>query len=331
MRRSKRVVALHKFASGVYMFEQVLSIQRLQVKLDTSTIRHKTLYANGRMQVRVLVLVSGENSNAEEVSLYGHPALETLKLISYDTSAAVGGSWSVGTQENRYAHDMSGGAARVAPLVPAPDNRISDPSESVQIFEFWITSSRPGSIQIAAEITLQGVKYRSDGRNGYDSSVTLEAIAPKQYPIENFAMKKTRVLDLPNLFERTELHSLSLRAEGRQINLLDWASFDVSYDEEFAAEFFSSGNALKVSPGLRSYVAFIGPIYGVQVTARTFKGFRSVVQDPGTISILSHLTQEYPSKPERTAQLNLQVFDEYGTEHRIRVNPDIATRSYILS
>lgn len=313
------------------MFEQDLSIQRLEVKFDSPTIRHKTLYANGRMQIRVLVLVCAENSQGEEVSLYGHPALQSLKLISYDTSSPLGGNWGVETQENRYAHDMAGGEARIVPLVPMAGNRISDPSESVQIFEFWITSSRPGSIQIAAEITLQGVKYRSNGRHGYDSSITLEAIAPKLYPIANFVVQKTRVLDLPSLFERTELHSIALHAEGRQINLLDWTSFDIEYDEEFAAEFFSSGNALNVSPGMRSYAAFIGPIYGAQVTARTSKGFRSVTQDPGTISILSHLTQDYPNKPVRTEQLALHVFDEYGTEHRIRINPDFASRSYILS
>lgn len=200
------------------MFEQDLSIQRFQVTLDTSTIRHKALYANGRMQVRVLVLISGENSNAEEVSLYGHPALETLKLIGYDTSAPLGGSWSVGTQENRYAHDMSGGASRVFPLVPAPDNRISGPSERVQIFEFWVTSNRPGSIQIAAEITLQGVTYRSDGRNGYDSSVTLEAIAPKQYPIANFMIKKPEFLICPAfLNEPNYTVSLYMRKDGRSI------------------------------------------------------------------------------------------------------------------
>lgn len=313
------------------MFEQDLSIQELKVKFDSPTIRHKALYANGRMQIRVLVLVTAENSQAQGVSLYGHPALQTLKLISYDTAAPLGGDWDVGTRENRYAHDMSGGAARVVPLVPASDNRISDPSETTQIFEFWVTCSRPGSIQIAAEITLQGTRYRSDGRNGFDSSITLEAIAPKQYPIAHFVMEKTRVLDMPSLYERTELHSIALRAEGRQINLLDWKSFDTKYDEEFATEFFSSGNALDVSSGLRSYVAYIGPIYGAQVTARTLKGFRSILQDPGTISVLSHLTADYPDKPARKAQLDLQVFDEYGTEHRIRINPDIANRSFTLS
>ena len=313
------------------MFEEELSIQRFEVKFDSPSIRQKALYANGRMQIRVLVLVSAENSQAQEVSLYGHPALQTLKLISYDTSAPLEGQWRVETKENRYAHDMAGGAARVVPLVPAPDNRISDPSESVQTFEFWVTSNRPGSIQIAAEIALQGIKYRTNGRDGHDSSITLEAIAPRQYPITNFVVNKTRVLDRPSLFERTELHSLALRAEGRQINLLDWTSLNTRYDEEFATEFFSSGNALDVSPGLRSYVAFIGPVYGAQVTARTSKGLRSIMQDPGTISILSFLTQDYPNAVVHTAQLDLQVFDEYGTEHRIRINPDIATRSFILS
>jgi len=48
------------------MFEEVVSIQRLEVKFDSApTLRHKQLYANGRMQVRVLVLISGGDAQAE--------------------------------------------------------------------------------------------------------------------------------------------------------------------------------------------------------------------------------------------------------------------------
>ena len=312
------------------MFEKDLNIQHLEVKFDSFNERHRTLYANGRMQVRVLVLVSGENTQAEEVSLHGHPALETLKLISYNTSAPLSGDWNVGTVENRYAHDMAGGTARVTPLVPATGNRISDPSEAVQVFEFWVTSRRPGSIQIAAEITLEGKRYRSNGR-GIDSSVTLQAIAPKLYPVASFMLNKTRVVDSPSLFAKLEQYSLALYGEGRQINLLDWHSLQIKYDADYATEFFSSGNAQKVSAGPRSYVGYLAPIYGAQVTARTSQGFRTMAQDPGTISILSYLTAELPNKPERTEQLDLQVFDEYGTEHRIRIGPDIANRSFKIS
>ncbi|MDD0968103.1 MULTISPECIES: hypothetical protein [Pseudomonas] len=313
------------------MFENDLNIQRLEVKFESSTERQKVLYANGRMQVRVLVLVSGENAQAEEVSLHGHPALETLKLISYNTSAPLGGDWNVDAQENRYAHDIAGGTARVMPLVPAVGNRLSDPSESIQVFEFWVTCRRPGSIQIAAEITLEGKKYRSNGFEGHDSSVSLQAIAPKLYPVSNFMLNRTRVLDSPSLFEKVEQYSLVLYGEGRQINLLDWKSLQVKYDAEFATEFFSSGDATKVSSGLKSYVGYIAPIYGAQVTARTSQGFRTVSQDPGTISIISYLTAEHPNKPERTGQVDLHVFDEFGTEHIIRISPDIANRTYKIS
>ena len=312
------------------MFEESLSIQRLEVKFYSSAVRHKTLYANGRMQVRVLVLVAGENSQAEEVSLHGHPALETLKLISYDTSAPLSGDWHVDLQENRYAHDMAGGAPRVTPLVPAASNRMSAPEDSVQVFEFWVTCSRPGALQIAAELTLDGKKYRSNGRNGYDSSVTLEAIAPKRYPRTSFSLKKNRVRATPSLFEKLEQYSLALYAEGRQINLLDWSSLQVKYDADYAVEFFSSGNAINVSVGPRSYTGYIAPIYGAQVVTRTPTGLRTMEQDPGIISILSHVTEEHPRKPENKETLELLVLDEYGTAHSVRINPDIANRSYSL-
>ncbi|WP_085685182.1 MULTISPECIES: hypothetical protein [unclassified Pseudomonas] len=313
------------------MFESDLSVQRLEVKFDSSTERQKVLYANGRMQVRVLVLVSGENAQAEEVSLYGHPALQTLKLISYNTSAPLSGDWSVDAQENRYAHDMAGGTARITPLVPEVGNRLSDPSESVQVFEFWVTCRRPGSIQIAAEVILEGKKYRSNGFGGHDSSISLQAIAPKLYPKANFMLNRIRTLDLPSLFEKVEQYSLFLFGEGRQINLLDWKSLQVKHDADYATEFFSSGDATKVSEGLRSYVGYIAPIYGAQVTARTPQGYRTVPQEPGTISILSHLTAEYPDRPKRAEQVNLQVFDEFGTEHRVLVSPDVANRSYKIN
>jgi hypothetical protein len=322
---------LYYFESG-YMFEEGLSVQRLEVKFDSSAaVRHKTLYANGRMQVRVLVLVSGVDSQGNQVSLHGHPALQTLRLIGYNTAAPLAGDWEASRQENRYAHDMAGGVARVTPLIPAADNRLSDPSESVQVFEYWVCASRTGSIQIAAEITLDGTRYRSNGQDGHDSSITLEAISPKQYPIANFMLTRPRTLDRAPLFERLEQLSLVLQAEGRLIHLLDWASDMVAHDAEYASEFFHSGDATKVSAGLRSYVGYIGPVYGSQVTARTANGFRTLAQDPGTISILGYITAELPNKPVRQEPLNLKVYDEYGTEHRVRISPNVANRSFTLS
>jgi len=317
---------------GFDMSEEGLIIQRIEVKFDSSAaIRHKALYANGRMQIRVLVLISGEDAQGNAVSLHGHSALETLRLIDYNSAAPLTGDWTASSRENHFAHDIKGGHARVSPLVPAAGNRLSDPSEVVQVFEYWVSSSRSGSMQIAAEVILDGKRYRSNGQDGRDSSITLEAISPRQYPIANFMLARTRVLDRPGLFERMEQHSLTLNAEGRLIHLLEWSSGTVQQETEYASEFFYSGDATKVSAGLRSYIGYIGPAFSDQVTARTPSGFRTLRQDPGTISIITHITAELQSKVIRREFLDLNVYDEYGTEHRIRINPDIANRSFTLS
>ena len=57
---------------------------------------------------------------------------------------------------------------------------------------------------------------------------------------------------------------------------------------------------------LRSYVGYIGAVYGAQVTARTSSGLRTLAQDPGTISIISHITAERPNKAERKGFLDRQ-------------------------
>ncbi|MHC8384038.1 hypothetical protein [Pseudomonas sp. LB3P14] len=315
------------------MLEDYVSVQRFEVKFDAAkTIRHKTLYANGRMQVRVLVLISGGDAEANEVSLYGHSALQTLRLISYNGARPLEGDWSVSTRENRYAHDMSGGLARVTDLVPATDNRISDPADSVQVFEFWVSSSRPGSLQIAAEITFGSTVVRSNGVGEYDSSITLESVSPRQYPLNHFKLGKYRDVDLNVRYDSLEQYTLGLSAEGRLIHLLDWFGDEVAADADDAVLFFSSGNVVNTTDGRRTYYGYIAPVYGTRATLRGPKGYMSapVNQERGKLSILKYQSADYQSQPERNKVFALTVLDEYGTEHRLLIKPDIDNRSFTL-
>lgn len=314
------------------MFEEVVSIQRLEVKFDSApTLRHKQLYANGLMQVRVLVLISGGDAQANEVSLHGHPAMQTLRLISYNGARPISGGWNVETQENRYAHDMTGGIARATPLVPAAHNRITDPVEPVQVYEFWITSTRPGSLQIAAEITLGDEVVRSNGQSGGDSSVTLEAISPVKYPVSHFSLEKVseRVIDR---FDAIHRYSLGLYADRRSIHLLDWTSTQVQKDDEYATLFFVSKNINDSHPGGRTFCGYMAPVYGASATIRGPKGFvgTPVNQQPGNLTVLSYLSPDYQSQRARDQVFELTVFDEFGTEHWLRIRPDFSERSFKL-
>ncbi|HEX4551416.1 hypothetical protein [Pseudomonas sp.] len=314
------------------MSDNVVGIERFEVKFDsTMAVRHKQLYANGRMQVRVLVLVSGVDADFNEVSLHGHPALQSLRLISYNGSRPLEGDWNVSTRENRYAHEMSGGIARATPLVPAAHNRITDPAEPLQVYEFWVTSSRPGSLQIAAEITFGDSVVRTNGQDGRDRSVTLEALSPVHYPLSHFTLvqEDTRVVDR---FDAIHRYGVGLNAGGRSIHLLDWSTTDVQKDEEFATLFFFSGNIDETHPGIRTYFGYVAPVYGTNVSIRGPKGYMSTSlnQQPGKITLLSYITPDQATRQPTEQSFGLTVVDEFGTSHFLRIRPDLESRSFKL-
>jgi hypothetical protein len=317
------------------MFEEQVGISRIEVKLDsTRSGQHKVLYANGRMQVRVLVLLHGIDSNGDGASLHGHPALQSLRLIAYNGARPLEGDWSVSLQENRYAHEMSGGAPRVTEVPRTTHNRISDDSDPVQIFQFWVSATRPGVMEVAAEISMNGEVLRSNGI-GFDSSVTLEAIPPKKYSMNSFSLYKYGTFSERVYEERIQYFHLGLNADGRQINLLDWYSNDIAlnpYDAEDAVMVYSSGTINHYSGGGRTFYGYLAPIYGRSASVNTPLGYITFpINDvPGVLTLVQRTTLQTEEKPATKGALELAVIDEFGTEHWLAIDGDIEQRTFIL-
>jgi len=317
------------------MFEEQVGISRIEVKLDsTRSGQHKVLYANGRMQVRVLVLLHGIYSNGDGASLHGHPALQSLRLIAYNGARPLEGDWSVSLQENRYAHEMSGGAPRVTEVPRTTHNRISDDSDPVQIFQFWVSATRPGVMEVAAEISMNGEVLRSNGI-GFDSSVTLEAIPPKKYSMNSFSLYKYGTFSERVYEERIQYFHLGLNADGRQINLLDWYSNDIAlnpYDAEDAVMVYSSGTINHYSGGGRTFYGYLAPIYGRSASVNTPLGYITFpINDvPGVLTLVQRTTLQTEEKPATKGALELAVIDEFGTEHWLAIDGDIEQRTFIL-
>jgi hypothetical protein len=328
------ILARFTFGERNIMSGSEITIDMFEVKFDSSVfVRHKQLYANGRMQIRVLVLISGMDENADGVSLYGHPDLGTLRLISYNGAQPLNGNWSVSTRENRFAHDMTGGEARVTPLVPAANNRLSDPADDVQVFEFWVSCSTPGSLQIAAEITLDGKTIRTNGQAGRDKSVTLEAISPKHYALDCFLLKEERVEERDTFQGYVMQYSLGLYAERRMISLLDWFSGNITANEDDAVEFFSSGNLSEIADQRKTFIGYMAPVYGMYAMLNGPKGYTSVSinQNPGKLSLFNCVSSDYQmGRPEKREVFQLSVVDEFGTEHRLLVKANMIERTFAL-
>jgi hypothetical protein len=317
------------------MFDDQIGISRIEVKLDaTRSGQHKVLYANGRMQVRVLVLLHGIDNNGDGASLHGHPALQSLRLIAYNGARPLEGDWSVSIQENRYAHEMSGGAPRVTELPRVTHNRISDNSDPVQIFQFWVSATRPGIMEVAAEIVMNDVVLRSNGI-GFDSSITLEALAPKKYPLRNFSLRQYDDKQQKGQYDWVQSYHIGLNAEDRQVHLLDWYSSEVKldpYDSEDAARVYVSGNIPDTSDGRRNFYGYTAPIYGRLTTFRSPLGYMSVPINnvPGQLTLVKYTSADLQVARENESAFEFAVVDEFGSEHRLCIDGDKEQRTFIL-
>lgn len=317
------------------MFDEQVGISRIEVKLDaTRSGQHKVLYANGRMQVRVLVLLHGIDNNGDGASLYGHPALQSLRLIAYNGARPLEGDWSVSLHENRYAHEMSGGAPRIAEVPRATHNRISDDSDPVQIFQFWVSASKPGIMEVAAEINMDGVLLRSNGI-GFDSSVTLEAVPPNKYSSKSFTFSEYG--EKEEVFgDWFQCFHIGLHSEGRQIHLLDWYSSEVKlhpYDSQDAVRVYVSGNIRGEWYKHRNFYGYMAPVYGLKAFFRSPLGPQSVsINDvPGQLTFIQYTSTELQAWRQSDAAFEFAVIDEFGTEHRLCIEGDKKQLVFVLS
>lgn len=317
------------------MFDEQIGISRIELKVDaTNSGQHKMLYANGRMQVRVLVILHGIDNNGDGASLHGHPALQSLRLIAYNGSRPLEGDWNVSIQENRYAHEMSGGATRLAEVPRVTDNRISAASDPVQICQFWVSASRPGIMEVAAEIVMDGVVLRSNGI-GFDSSVTLEAVPPKEYSQKNLTFNEYGKKLQKARYDWIQLHHIGLHAEGRQIHLLDWYSSEVKlhpYDAQDAVQVYASGNIRDTTDGRRNFYGYMAPIYGLRASFRSPIGTMTMPINnvPGQLTFIQYISADLQVGIERDGSFEFAVIDEFGSEHRLCIEGNKEERSFIL-
>lgn len=201
-----------------------LKIGRLEVKFDAAaSTRSRSLYANGRMQVKVLVIISGLDEQANEVALPDE-ILNTVKLIHYNGSQPLANderplvhvgqilsrSWASSKQENNFVHEIPGAFARMT--VEPTDTEVSLP----HVLTFWVSTTRADSTQIAAEVTMDGEVIRSNRTGNFgdrDSSVTLIGKLPVTYPMSDFLVKRHK-----GLLNTFDVHTVELfpAAEGRK-------------------------------------------------------------------------------------------------------------------
>lgn len=298
--------------------EAVITIGDLEVKFDASSSeRQRTLYANGRMQVEVLVLISGLDESANKIALPAS-ALSTVKLIHYNGGQPLSDGWSSTTEENEYAHELSGRFSR-------PTIKPSEKDETLpQVLSFWVSTEKAVTTQIAAEVTINGQVFRSNKVDHpyIDSSLTLKGIAPVTYSFNSFTVEPHRV-EGSSIF----VHHLGLfpiTDGGRNIPLVGVRWVDNDFEGLLSA--YKVGESDDRS---RLDVLNLKPIV-MGLSGGQLRGFCHDVMNStrlrdGQVMLLSCIYDLYYLTISKGRKFKLSLVDVYGTIHSVLMSVDVSS------
>lgn len=314
----------------------------MKVKFDASdNTRSKSLFGNGRMQVKVQVLVSGVDADGNAMYV---PAdvMDSIELIHYSTGNTLRDGWTASTVQGRFT--IEGPNAE-----EVHDDDLENDSVHPQVRTFWVSSSSAGTTQIGARLSLNGVRILSNGTtlsSVHDSSVTLEAQPPSAYSMEEFRWYQTRRGDeLPG--NRIFSHRLGLYPRGQQIKLVDWVVDGV---EKGVDHDFAGGNRLNEIKTNYMKVILVRPeahkvtvslpangdpfVFAFFPDAHTWshENYSVRIQSDGELTVVQALS-EY-SKIGKASKygdkLHLLAIDEHGTEHKLAIRVNFHERNLYL-
>lgn len=324
----------------------VLDSVELKVKFDSgASLRSKALYGNGRMQVKVQVLVSGYDENGDPASV---PAdvLDTVELIHYNSGETLRNGWSASAEQGRFTLETAAS--------PSAAQRPDDQSQSAghpHVRTFWVSSSGVGTTQVAARISLNGNVIRSNGTGvigRQDSSVTLDAQLPVSYSLEQFHLQRVRRgNEEPG--NRIWNYYLGLDYQGQQIKLVDWFSSKGSDDVVFAYGNWVRAHNTNYLTGVlarpdKTDVAVTLPVNDNSLVNYIFrdsaldssnasKEYRVRVNDRhGELTIVQALSEFAYNQAEYRADevFYFSAIDQYGTEHKLAIRIDFTQCIFVL-
>lgn len=321
-------------------------LSSFKVKFDASVnTQSRVLFANGRMQVKIQVLVSGVDADGNATHV---PAdvMDSIELIHYATGKTLRDGWTASTVQGRFTIE----ARSAASVGEVRDNDLENDSVHPQVRTFWVSSSSAGPTEIGARLLLNGERILTNGTtlfSVHDSSVTIEAETPSTYSVDGvFRLYQTRIgNESPG--NRIWKYHLGLYPGGKQIRLVDWV---VEGIEEGKNHNFAGGNRLNETktnymecilvrpenPGVTVTLPDRGDpfVYSFTRDAQTWshKHYTVNAQSDGELTIVQALSEYSESTKARKYGdvLYFIAIDEYGTEHKLAIRVNFYERNLYL-
>ncbi|MBN6772889.1 hypothetical protein JRG42_05520 [Pseudomonas granadensis] len=317
------------------------SIGSLAVKFDAGGFsRNKVLYANGRMQVKVQVVVSGMDRDGDVVAV-SDEVMESIRLIHYDSGKTLRNGWQASAEQGRFT------LAVAHTSTDAEDDGDEDSLGQRRVRTFWVSSENVETIQIGASLKFDNTIIRSNGTtlsSRHDSSVSVEAILPVTYAVEQFRWQDVWY-DGGFRNQRIYKYYLGLYPNLQQVKLVDWIAEDSVKNVVFAfGNKINAWNAafqagIMVRPDRQSLdvsLPFTDTSGSTPDSIKDIyheKDYEVRVNDRvGELTVVQLLSPAARDQPpvDRSEVFRFTALDQFGTEHKLAIRTDFKERSFRL-
>lgn len=317
------------------------SIGSIAVKFDAgASSRNKVLYANGRMQVKVQVVVTGLDRNGDVVAV-SDEVMESIRLIHYDSGKTLRNGWRASTEQGRFTLAVAHSTTVVE------DDGDEDLSGQRRVRAFWVSSENVETVQIGASIKFDNTVIRSNGTtlsSRHDSSISLEAILPVTYAIEQFRWENVWY---EGGFKNQRIYKyyLGLYPNAQQVKLVEWIA--EGSDDSVVFAFGNKVDGWKaafqagvlIHPGLHTFnlsLPFIEASGVVPEAIRYIyheKDYKVEVNDRiGELTVVQALSPGVRNQPpvDRSEIFRFTALDQFGTKHELAIRTNFKERSFRL-
>jgi hypothetical protein len=317
------------------------SIGSIAVKFDAgASSRNKVLYANGRMQVKVQVVVTGLDRNGDVVAV-SDEVMESIRLIHYDSGKTLRNGWRASTEQGRFTLAVAHSTTVVE------DDGDEDLSGQRRVRAFWVSSENVETVQIGASIKFDNTVIRSNGTtlsSRHDSSISLEAILPVTYAIEQFRWENVWY---EGGFKNQRIYKyyLGLYPNAQQVKLVEWIA--EGSDDSVVFAFGNKVDGWKaafqagvlIHPDLHTFnlsLPFIEASGVVPEAIRYIyheKDYKVEVNDRiGELTVVQALSPGVRNQPpvDRSEIFRFTALDQFGTKHELAIRTNFKERSFRL-
>ncbi|PLB35569.1 uncharacterized protein BDW47DRAFT_119371 [Aspergillus candidus] len=160
------------------------------------------LFANGNMQVPVVVTINAINPTTGATHRLTDAELQKIQLIDYHSGAVLMGTWFYSLTPNDFAHTLAGTNDPVEPT--------SDPPQSIRLY---VSSTRIENRVIGARITQPNNTVVTTNSTIFNSFVTLTAIQPVIYTTHNITLGEKKKAATGNWVSSFTMNNISTHSD----------------------------------------------------------------------------------------------------------------------